>query len=175
MPRRKAATSLDEKLTTALEDYYNAQADYLANHVFEEALGAELKKMQMACASLEARTRATAGPQDPMSAFYAAFEEGEGTRQRKQTVAESAVVAEDLDEAVEAAAEVEETVDGEAGLESSLAVADIEEEEAIDEAVRQVERDLEKKARARKPRKKAKTRSARSRAALGPKKGKRVR
>jgi hypothetical protein len=128
MARQKSSTDDDAVYADALEGFYRQCADFLVLHPFEEAIGAVRVKLLDACHILEARTKASTGPQDFLAQFYAADDDEEQDRAQQRAVIATA----------------EETADLSADTRSE---PEIEEDEAMDQAVRRSEARAVAKAR----------------------------
>ena len=86
MARRKAKTDHDAGYLKALHHFYGECASFLKDKTLESAIGPDLRKMEMACLTLERATTASSGPTDAMSDFQRQFLEQQDDSRVHETI-----------------------------------------------------------------------------------------
>ena len=86
MARRKAKTDPDAGYLKALHHFYGECASFLKDKTLESAIGPDLRKMEMACLTLERATTASSGPTDAMSDFQRQFLEQQDDSRVHETI-----------------------------------------------------------------------------------------
>ena len=86
MARRKAKTDHDADYLKALHHFYGECASFLKDKTLESAIGPDLRKMEMACLTLERATMASSGLTDAMSDFQREFLEQQDDSRVQETI-----------------------------------------------------------------------------------------
>lgn len=86
MARRKSPTSHTDTYTLALEHLHLQHATYLMNFDFDTAMGAEIRKSEIARVALLYETRSTIGQDDKMVSFFEDLQRRDNLAERQQTV-----------------------------------------------------------------------------------------
>ena len=86
MARRKAKTDHDADYLKALHHFYGECASFLKDKTLDGAIGPDLRKMEMACLTLERATTASSGPTDAMSDFQREFLEQQDDSRVHKTI-----------------------------------------------------------------------------------------